>query len=178
MPEKKIVLGRISGLFGIHGWVKLYSHTRPVGNLLTYKRWFLNPDVAAGRQPDWRLFHVLDARLQGRTLVAQLATATGHAIDNRDAAVALLDADIAVARSALPPLPPGQYYWHDLIGLEVVNRAGVVLGRVDSMLETGANDVLVVEGECQRLIPFVVDVIVDAVDFAAARIHVDWEADF
>lgn len=177
MRDQPVVLGRINGLFGVRGWVKAYSHTRPVDNLLHYSRWFLGR--IGERRPDiWRSFYVVDARPHGRTLIAQLADDAGDVISDRDTAVALVDADIAVARADMPEPARGEYYWHDLVGLEVINRGGVTFGRVTAMMETGANDVLVVDGDRRRLIPFVVGAIVDRVDIETGRMVVDWEADF
>jgi len=177
MEDRRVLLGRINGLFGVRGWLKIYSHTRPIDNIAAYERWFLNRSTA-GRQSDWRPFYVIEARPHGGTLIAQLAADDGSIIDDRDTAANLLEADIAVARADMPDPAPGEYYWHDLIGLEVVNRQAQLLGRVSAMMETGANDVLVVTGECERLIPCVPDVIIDEVDLDAGRIRVDWEADF
>lgn len=177
MTGKRVVLGRINGLFGVRGWVKVYSYTRPAENLLGHERWQLRC-ATEGRPGDWRPFRVLASRRQGKTLVVQLADDDGAALADRDAAIQLLDAEIAVAREDLPPLEPGQYYWSDLVGLEVLNRDAVPLGRVTAMMETGANDVLIVEGERQRLIPFVIGEIVDTIDLDTGRIVVVWEPDF
>lgn len=177
MSDKRVVLGHISGLFGVGGWVKVYSHTRPIDNLLDYDRWFVER-FSQGGAAQWRAFRVLQAKPHGKTLVAQLADAEHGPVTGRDAAAALVDARVAVARADMPALAPGEYYWQDLIGLEVVNRDAVALGRVTGMMETGANDVLVIEGERQRLIPFVIGVIVDCVDLETGRIAVDWDADF
>lgn len=177
MTVQRVVLGRINGLFGIKGWVKVYSYTRPAQNLFAYGRWELGYKTT-GRQDDWRPFRVLATRRQGKTLIAQLADANGVPLADRDAAVALLDAEIAVPREDLPELEPGRYYWSDLVGLEVVNQDTVSLGHVSAMMETGANDVLVVDGERQRLIPFVLGEIVNTVDLDSGRLVVDWEPDF
>src|SRR5690625_4954080 len=112
------------------------------------------------------------------SLIAQLADGEGRMIDDRDTAAALLDADIAVARADMPPLPDGEFYWHDLVGLKVVNREQEMLGRGTGMLETGAHDVLVVNGDGERLIPFVMGIIIDRVDPVNAVITVDWGRDY
>lgn len=177
MRDAHVTLGRINGLFGVRGWVKVYSHTRPPENLLAYQRWFL-ACADGGRQSQWRPFSVVSAKPHGKTLIAQLADAQGEVIADRDEALALLEADIAVARADMPQLPAGEYYWHDLVGLEVVNREAVKLGVVSGIMETGANDVLVVDGDGQCLIPFVMDAIVDDVDVVAGRMTVDWQPDF
>lgn len=177
MRVKPVVLGHVNGLFGVRGWVKIYSHTRPPANLLNYERWLVSAENR-GCQPIWRPFRVVAAKPHGKTLIAQLAPAEGDTIGDRDGAAALVDCAIAVDRADMPVLAAGEYYWHDLIGLDVVNRDGARLGRVSSMMETGANDVLVVDGGCQRLIPFVIGPIVDAVDLDGRRITVDWGLDF
>jgi len=99
-------------------------------------------------------------------------------IEDRDAAQALAGAEIYVPRSRMPKPQPGEYYWVDLEGLEVVNREGVSLGRVSHLFDTGSNQVLVVHSDRERLIPFIEGDFVLGVDFGAGRIDVDWDADF
>lgn len=165
-PPEALVLGEVSGVFGTRGWIKLHSHTRPRENIFQYDVWLI------GHPGDWQAFRVLDRRVQGPTLVAAL-----EGIVDRDAAAALHRRTIAVPRERLPAAEPGEFYWHDLIGCAVVNRAGEDFGRVRTLWETGANDVLVVDGERRRLIPFVRGQYVEDVDLAARRIVVDWHAD-
>lgn len=172
MAKTPIVLGRVNGLFGVKGWVKVYSYTRPAQNLLEFGDWMI------GRQDAWRPFRVLESRVQGKTLVAQLGDADGEPLADRDAAAELLEQDIAVAREQMPPPAEGEFYWFDLIGLTVVNREGADLGRVTAMMETGANDVLVLKGDRERLVPFVMHEIIESVDLDAGRIVADWDADF
>jgi 16S rRNA processing protein RimM len=178
MADRPVVLGHVSGLFGVKGWVKVYSYTRPAANLLDYEHWLI------GRQDAWRPFRVLEAREQGKTLVARIGelsqAADGEAVPlpDRDAAAALIDCQIAVERDALPEPEPDEYYWFDLVGLDVVSRDGVSLGRVKAMMETGANDVLVLEGDRERLVPFVIGEVIDEVDLDAGRIVADWDPDF
>lgn len=179
MGDKRVVLGRVSGLFGVRGWVKVFSHTRPVSNLTTYDRWFLNVDEQ-GRHDAWRPFRVVVAKPHGKTLIAQLADGADRVVDDRDVAATLIGADIAVARADMPVLADGEFYWRDLLGLDVVNRAQERLGRVSSMMETGANDVLVIQSEDggELLIPFVMGAIVDGVDLSNNVITVDWGRDY
>jgi len=179
VAKPPVVLGRVNGLFGVKGWVKVYSYTRPSENLLEFDEWLI------GRQGNWRPFRVLESRTQGKTLVAQLGVrstdrprARPEPLADRDSAVELLELEIAVPREAMPALSDDEYYWFDLIGLDVVNREGVALGRVKAMMETGANDVLVLAGERERLVPFVVGEIIDDVDLAAGRIVADWDPEF
>jgi 16S rRNA processing protein RimM len=120
---------------------------------------------------------LVDGRVQGKGLVARLAPVDGEPILDRDAAAALVGCDIAVPRDHLPPLPEGEHYWVDLIGLRVVGRDGDELGAVVDVIDTGAHGVLVVAGERKRLIPLVTGSIVEAVDLDAGRIRVNWHPD-
>jgi 16S rRNA processing protein RimM len=168
----RVVIGRISGLHGVHGWVKLFSHTAPRENLLAYEDVELGrEDPAGGRR--WSPATLREGRRQGKTLVARI-----DGIEDRDAAAAWVGAEIAVARAALPPAAAGEYYWVDLIGLAVENTDGESFGTVGTLIETGAHDVLVVQGERERLIPFAVGPIVKDVDLEQGRILVDWDADY
>jgi len=160
-------VGRISGVYGVRGWVRIYSYTRPRENILGYSPWYLKG--AGGWQPR----PLAEGRRHGKGVVARLA-----GCDDRDQASRLIGTEIAIRREQLPEPEPGQYYWNDLLGLRVVNRAGETLGVVDHLIETGANDVLVVEGERERLIPFVMDRVILSVDLDAGEIRVDWDADF
>jgi len=163
----RVVLGRVSGLYGVRGWVKLFSFTRPVENLLDYRELTLGPG------DNGRLVRIEEGRRQGKTLVAHFA-----GIDDRETAAALVGQDLSVARDRLPDTEEDEYYWADLTGLEVVNREGIALGRVHNLLSTGANDVLVVRGDRERLVPFVQGQYVLEVDLKAGRILVDWSPDF
>ncbi len=170
--DERVVIGRISGLHGVQGWVKLFSHTAPRDNLLDYRKVALGrTDAAGGTQ--WTSAELLDGRRQGKTLVARIA-----GVEDRDAAAAWVGAEIAVPRSALPAAAEGEFYWVDLIGLDVENTDGEGYGTVDSLIETGAHDVLVVKGERERLIPFAVGPVVKDVDLERKRILVDWDADY
>jgi 16S rRNA processing protein RimM len=162
-----VVMGRIAGPFGIKGWVKVQPFTGAVDGLLGYPVWWL-----LGRDGVWSERRLCDGTAHGRVLVARLS-----GCEDRDAAAGLKGAEIAVPRAELPRSAQGEYYWADLIGLEVANREGVRLGRVLRLIETGANQVLVLGGDRERLIPFIEPVVV-AVDLASGRLTVDWEADF
>jgi 16S rRNA processing protein RimM len=164
---KRVLLGHICGLHGVCGWVKVFSVTAPPANILNYSPWQI------GQGGQWRTLDVLSGRVQGKSIVAQLAT-----YDDRDAAAQLLGAEIAVYREQLPILDKGDYYWTDLIGLTVINQQGITLGQVSYLLETGANDVLVVQGDRERLIPFLHDQVVLMIDFERGVVSVDWDAEF
>ena len=160
------MLGRISGVFGVRGWVKIYSYTDPREAVLDYETWFL------GHDGDWRPANVAEGQRHGKTVVARL-----DGFDDRDQAAMLIGNEIAVTRDALPETEGGHYYWQDLEGLKVLRSDGSELGTVAYLLETGAHDVMVVKGEVERLIPFVNDKVIVDVDLANGVITVDWEWD-
>lgn len=165
--EQRVVVGRIVGVHGVQGWVKVYSWTRPPENIFGYARWLLR------REPGWQPATLAAGRSQGKGLVARL-----EGVGDREAARAYVGCDVAVARSELPALEPDEYYWSDLEGLRVETIAGDHLGMVDHLIDTGANDVLVVRGERERLVPFTPGEHVVEVDLARALIRVDWDPDF
>lgn len=161
-----VVLGRVSGLFGVRGWVKVYSYTAPRSNILRYPEWLLKGSDG------WVRCKVEDGRSQGKGIVVKL-----EGYDDRDRAAELIGLEIAIGRDQLPEAGRGEYYWTDLEGLQVVTREGVELGVIESLFETGSNDVMVVEGDRQRLIPFTAHVVV-AVDLESGRVTVDWDPEF
>lgn len=166
--EKLVLLGKVVGVHGIRGELKLESYTEPRTQIFRYQPWLVRS--ASGE----KLLEGCHGRAQGKGLVGELP-----GIADRDAAAALIGAEIWVARSALPAPKPGEYYWSDLEGLEVVTVDGVALGKVSHLVATGANDVLVVKDERrERLIPFLVGSFVTQVDLAAGRLTVDWDPDF
>lgn len=165
--QRRVVLGKIGGLYGVRGWVKLWSFTDPVENLLDYAELEVNRD---GR---WETLRLAEGRRQNEALVARFA---GYA--DRDQAALLVGAELAVDRGRLPTPGAGEYYWADLVGLRVITTEGVDLGVVENMMATGANDVMVVKGDRERLLPFLPGRCVNEVDLAGGRIVVDWDPDF
>ncbi|HJP97279.1 MAG TPA: ribosome maturation factor RimM [Rhodanobacteraceae bacterium] len=167
--ERHVLLGRIVGVHGVRGAVKLESFTDPRAAIFGYKPWLL--ERAAG---EFETLAEVHGHAQGKGIVAMLA-----GIGDRDAAAALVGARIWISRDALPEPKAGEFYQTDLEGLRVVNEAGEDLGRVSHFFDNGAHTVLVTRDEAgrERLIPYVVDVYVKAVDLDAARITVDWEKD-
>jgi 16S rRNA processing protein RimM len=161
-----VVMGRVAGAFAVRGWVKLQVFTQQVGGLLDFPVWHL------GRAGAWHPVEVEEGAAHGNALVAKL-----KGIDDREQAAALRGCEVAVPRAALPASGAGEYYWADLQGLQVTNLRGELLGRVSGLLETGANQVLVVQGERERLIPFV-SAVVSSVDLERGALVVDWGADF
>ena len=169
---RRVTLGRITGAFGIKGWVKVESFTRPRENILEYSRWLVS------RRGECEEMRLLDGSLSGGAVIASLARVDGTPLGDRDQAAALAGSEVAVLRSEMPEPEPGQYYWSDLIGLRVEHQDGRPLGKVESLLETGAHDVLVVKGERERLVPFVQGRIVQEVDLSKGVIRVDWDPEF
>ena len=165
--EKWVLVGKIVGLSGVRGEVKLESYTEPRTRIFGYQPWLLKTASGESEISGCR------GRAQGKGIVATLPE-----IDDRDAAARFVGSEIWVRRSALPESKRGEYYWADLEGLEVVTVEGAKLGRVSHLVATGANDVLVVAGERERLIPFVLDDYVKEVDFDSGRITVAWDPDF
>ncbi len=165
--DSPIVLGRISGLFGVRGWVKIFSDTSPRENILKYRQWTLT------RNGNSQIYSVKQGQRQGKGVVALL-----EGFDDRTAAEALVGAEISINRDQLKPLQADEYYWSDLIGCQVTNLQQELLGEVEDLMETGANDVMIVkQGGQERLIPFIDPWVVE-VDLDQQAITVDWEADF
>lgn len=165
---RRILLGRVHGAFGVRGELKLESFTDPANAIFRYQPWTLRD--AQGREREL-------AGARGR-LTAKGVVATFPDVADRDTAEALRGAEVWVPRSALPPPKPGEYYWVDLEGLRVVNREGVDFGRVSHLFSTGANDVLVAEGERERMIPFLQPDYIVSIDFEAGVVTVDWDPEF
>lgn len=165
---RMVLMGRVLGAFGVRGELKVESFADPVGAILRYLPWTLRGPDGAERTLDG---------VRGRE-TAKGVVATLPGVDDRDGAEAMRGTEILVPRSALPPPGPDEYYWVDLEGLRVVTLEGVDLGTVSHLLATGANDVLVVKGDRERMLPFVQPQFVTAVDFDAGTITVDWDPDF
>lgn len=164
--EGLVIMGRVTGLHGVRGWVKVHSYTRDHLDILEYGHWWLHLQGA------WREIELQEGRPQGRGIVVHL-----REYDDRDQATTLVGADIAIPRVQLPRLKKSEYYWSQLEGLRVINLQGVELGRVSHLFETGSNDVLVAVGERERLIPYLPDV-VQTIDLDAGTLQVDWDVDF
>ena len=165
-PDRLVTLGRISGLHGVQGWLKIYSDTRPRENILNYSPWYLQ------RGQGWEKWIPENGRRQGKLVVAKL-----QGCNDREAARELMEAVIAVHRSQLPETAD-EFYWADLEGLQVVTTQGVELGRVSHLFETGANDVLVVRGDRERLLPWIWEQVIQDVNLEQGRIIVDWDLEF
>jgi 16S rRNA processing protein RimM len=164
--ERKIIpLGHVSGFHGVSGWVKIYSLTEPREAIFDYQPWLLGEAFQATR--------IVQGKKQGKYLIALLEN-----VGSREEAEALLNQSIAVYRDQFPELPDTEYYWADLIGSTVSLLDGTEVGEIRSMLATGANDVMVVQGEKEHLIPFVLGPYVTEVDLKAGRVVVNWDPEF
>jgi 16S rRNA processing protein RimM len=162
-----LVMGQLAGPWGVKGWLKVMPFTETQDALLDYPVWQLR--IGA----DWQPYRLLEGKLHGKGLVVQF-----EGCADRDAAARLSRAEVAVWRSELPETGSEEYYWSDLIGLRVDALDGTTLGVVDHLIETGANDVLVVRGEQECLVPFLPDQVVKSVDLEAGLIRVDWSTDY
>lgn len=166
---RRVLIGRIVGLYGVQGWLKIESWAEPRMRIFDYQPWLLSAAPGVETQVSGA-----KGREQGKGMVAQLP-----GVDDREQAAAWIGSDIYVSRDQLPPPAEGEYYWVDLEGLEVVTTEDVHLGRVSHLFATGANDVVVVrDGARERLIPFVQGSYVRSVDLSAGRMVVDWDPEF
>jgi 16S rRNA processing protein RimM len=163
-----VIMGRVASAHGIKGWVKIQPYTEYLDSLLDYKTWWIGSE-----QGLWQEVKVLECEAHNKTLAALLPNCP-----DRNASEKLKGLLIAVPRDSLPKQPDDEYYWSDLIGLSVVNEAGVTLGLVTQLLETGANQVLMVQGDSgEILIPFAATAI-KQVDVKNKVIRVDWALDY
>ncbi len=178
----QVQLGRITGHYGVRGWVKVHSDTQPRDNIVRFSEWVLLPRgrAVAGQHEVTRRVKVVEGREQGKTIVARL-----EGIEDRDAAQSVIGCGIAVGREELPSLGQDEFYWTDLVGAEVSTVEGIRVGRVIRLFETGANDVLVVRDErdgskagAEVLVPWIRPDVVAQVDLQLRQITVDWDPDF
>lgn len=163
--SRLVQLGHIAGLFGVRGWVRVFSETQPRENILGYRPWYLGPNAERGA--------VAEGQRQGKGLVARLEGYT-----DRDQAAKLVGLAISVRRDQLPPPAADEFYWVDLEGLSVCTAEGTPLGVVAYLFSTGANDVMVTQGGRERLVPFLWGEVVKDVDFERGLVTVDWDPDF
>jgi 16S rRNA processing protein RimM len=168
--EEFVPVGKIAGVFGIKGWLKVFSYTDPRKNILSYSPLYLS------LKGEWVEAKVSKGRVQGKGIVIALENVT-----DPEQALPLVGTALAIKKEQLKPTGLDEFYWSELPGLTVVNLDEVVLGQVESLVETGAHDVLVIkdkEQKTQRFIPFVMEEIVQKVDLDGGFILVDWESDY
>lgn len=172
-----LVIGRLTAVYGLKGWLKVYSYTDPIENLFDYKICLVQ------RQGQWQSVEIEAGRPHGKGLVLKL-----RGVDTPELGASFTSCDLAIPLSELPSLPADEYYWRQLVGLQVIvdhpERGRLLLGRVDHLMETGANDVLVVRGDehsidrRERLLPYLPDQVVLEIDLATQTMRVDWDPDF
>lgn len=183
LPADAVEVGRIQEAWGLKGWAHVHSHNAQGDSLLSVKRWFLQPPTGRYARGFDAFSGCVQINLEEIKLHGEGWVAKWRELPDRSAVEPLKGARIFLSRSDFPPpADPNEYYWVDLIGLQVVNREGVHLGVVDDLITTGPNSVLCIEHEVdgdkhERMIPFV-SVYVDSVDLAARRITVDWQPDY
>ncbi|MFW1678739.1 ribosome maturation factor RimM [Pontibacter sp. JAM-7] len=171
--EATVVLGSVTAVYGIKGWVKVYSHTDPLENIFSYGPWLMEFDG------EWKPVAVEAGKPHGKGLVAKL---TG--VNDRTLASKYCGKEIRVDASQLPELAAGEYYWSQLENLMVYTESGQLLGKVSHLMETGANDVLVVKGteqsidRKQRLLPWLPDQVIKEINLESGTMRVDWDPEF
>jgi 16S rRNA processing protein RimM len=165
--DTPIIMGRVAGPYGVKGWLRVVSYTERPDKLIEYAPWYLRLGGA------WMPTGIVAVKRHAKGLLVRLP---GY--DDRDKAAELSGTDIGIYRDQLPPAAGDEVYWNDLIGLTVVTLDGLPLGTVDHLIETGANDVLVVKGERERLIPFVRESVIAQIDLDGRVMRVDWDPDF
>lgn len=167
MIEDFVVMGRIGGSFGIKGWLKLQVFSEEIDTLGKYKNWYLSND-----EKNWKLTKVEQYKISTNKVSVKF-----YDVDDRTTSDPYKGYLVGVPRDSLPKLKENEYYWNDLIGYKVINLQDILLGQVDTFLETGANDVMVVEGTKQRLIPYTPSTIIK-IDKKQQKIAVDWDENF
>jgi 16S rRNA processing protein RimM len=169
LPECELIsVGEISGVFGIKGWVKIFSLTEPRENILSYSPWIIRKGDKS------RVVKLANGKRQGKTVVACI-----EGVSDRDIAATYSGWEILIKKSQLPKPEKGEYYWADLVGLNVKTEQGISLGEVDYLIETGANDVLVVKKDKEEcLIPFLQEQVIKKIDLSDNLMVVDWDPDF
>lgn len=171
--SQETVIGRITSVFGVKGWLKVFSFTDPKEGILDYTNWVLNLD---GKRIPVKLE---EGRRQGQAIVVRL-----KGISDRDLARTYCGAEVKVPTAEMPELPEGEFYWRQLQGLDVFTVEGECFGRVDHLIETGSNDVLVVHAtpdsidQRERLIPYRPDQVVREINLAERKLVVDWDPEF
>jgi 16S rRNA processing protein RimM len=160
-----ITVGKIGSTFGVQGWLKVQTFTEFGTNILDYKPWYLTDD-----EKEYQATIIEDGLTQGGQIIVKF---TGY--NTPEDARVLTNKLISVTREQLPPLQKNEYYWSDLNGLTVINKKGEILGKVIYLMQTGANDVLVIQGTKEHAIPYLPGDVITCVDLAKQEIHVDWE---
>ena len=164
--DSRVLVGKVSGCFGVKGWLKIFSYCDPRENITTYKSWIV----------DGKVFDSVESKRNGKLIVAKF-----KGIDDKDTAMTLIGQTVEIRLDQLEQLRSDQFYWRDLVGIEVTNTKGIAFGKITNLLETGANDVIIIKGERERLVPYITDVengrtVID-VDIEKKTMVVEWHED-
>ena len=162
-----VIVGRMGSTYGVKGWIKIHSYTDPVESLLDYRPWYIN------RTGQWQEISMTEGKVHGRGIIAHM-----EGVDVKEDAKYFAGVEVAVHRDQLPPLETGEFYLDDLPGLNVITIQGNLLGEVQQVLETGASEVLVINGQKQHMVPLVLDRYVKKIDFKQKLVTVDWDPEF
>jgi 16S rRNA processing protein RimM len=165
--NKFVVMGKVVGSHGIKGWLKIQPFTEDINTLGKFSSWFLSKN-----ESEWKEFKIESSLIKGRTLLSKIEN-----VNDRNEADKFKSFLIGINKIDLPVLEKGKYYWSDLISLEVINEVGFNFGVIDSIMETGSNDVLVIKGEKETLIPYLDNVILK-IDLEKKNVLVDWDENF
>ena len=165
--NKFVVMGKVVGSHGIKGWLKIQPFTEDINTLGKFSSWFLSKN-----ESEWKEFKIESSSIKGRTLLSKIEN-----VNDRNEADKFKSFLIGINKIDLPVLEKGKYYWSDLISLEVINEVGFNCGVIDSIMETGSNDVLVIKGEKETLIPYLDNVILK-IDLEKKNVLVDWDENF
>lgn len=160
--NSRILIGKVSGCFGVKGWLKIFSYCEPRENISSYATWIVNDKV----------FESVESKRNGKLMVAKL-----KGIDDKDTALSLIGQKIEINKEQLHCLDNDKFYWHDLVGLEVTNKQGVKFGTIKSLLETGAHDVVIINGDRERIVPYIMDQTILEVNIEKNSMLVDWHED-
>ena len=166
LDEKKLLVGKINGFFGVQGWVKIFSYTNPRKNILEYQPWYFVDNET------YKVIEITSGREQSKTIVVKV-----KGINNRDDALQLIGKDLYINKDQLPELDIDAHYWHELTGFRVINKNEVDLGIVDYLVDTGSNHVLVTKGDTEHWVPYIEPFLV-SVDKQKKVITVNWDENF
>ena len=160
--NSRILIGKVSGCFGVKGWLKIFSYCDPRENITSYKTWIVNDVV----------YKSIESKRNGKLVVAKF-----KGIDDKETAFTLIGQKIEIELEQLNSLDNDQYYWHDLVGLEVTNKLGVKFGTIKNLLETGAHDVVIINGDRERIVPYIMGQTILEVNLEKNSMLVDWHED-
>lgn len=169
-----VLLGKISGVHGIKGWVKVFSYTSPRLKITEYPKWFIK-----NKNKPWEVISVIEGKQQGKNIIVLL-----NGVNSREDAEALIGTEVAIHSDELVPSSENEYFWRDLIGLSVETINGEELGKIDWLFDTGSNDVIIVKNSQsgvdskEHLLPFIFGDVIKSIDLENSLMIVDWDPEF